>query len=76
MSLLPGARVRMTRAFLRSTGQYSGKVANGSWLIVELQGQFALVNEPSMTDYYTAAELAADPSLRWRRIHAANLETF
>lgn len=68
-----GDRVRLSAKFLRSTGQYTGGDSHSVWTIKEIQGSFAVVDEPGDTRWYSSAELAADPSLRWRRINVANL---
>lgn len=39
-----------------------------------IDGDSAITNEPSLSDYYTAEELKADPTLAFRRIALANLE--
>jgi len=74
MTFKSGDKVQMTGKFLRSTGQYTGKDAHGKWLVVAVQGSMVLVNESAVTDYYTADEMKADPSLQYRRINASNLE--
>lgn len=69
-----GDRVRMSAKFLRSTGQYAGGDSHSVWTIKEIQGDFAVVDEPGDDlAWFTPAELAADPSLKWRRINVANL---
>lgn len=71
-----GDTVRFTRAYLRSTGQVSGKDANGRWLVREiLRGEFAVTNEPGIMGCYTPEEIAKEPHLRWRIINLGNLES-
>ena len=72
--LQAGDHARLTAKFLRSTGQYKGREANGRWQILAISGDFAVVNEPADLSYYTAEELRRDPSLRWRHIALGNLE--
>lgn len=75
-----GARVRMTRAFLRNTGQFTGADANGKWIVQDCpcdhcqRGEWIATDEPAITSYYTAEELAAMPWLRMRHINAGNVE--
>ena len=68
-----GDKVRLSAKFLRSTGQYTGSASRRIWTIKEIQDEFAIVDEPADTRWYSAAEIAADPSLKWRRINVANL---
>ncbi len=74
--MVPGARVRLSGKFLRSTGQYTGGAGQSVWTILDLpagSSSWVVVNEEADTSLYTAAELADDPSLKWRRIARANL---
>jgi hypothetical protein len=74
--MVPGARVRLSGKFLRSTGQYTGGAGQSVWTILDLpagSASWVVVNEEADTSLYTAAELADDPSLKWRRIARANL---
>ena len=54
MTLAIGDRVRLTRAFLRNTGQYKGRDAAGRWTVVACdcglctRGGFVAVNERSL----------------------------
>ncbi len=68
-----GDVVALTGKFLKSTGQQVGGEGRKQWKVVGTSGDFVIVNEPADTAWYTAAELAADPSLKWRRINSANL---
>jgi hypothetical protein len=69
----PGCKVRLTGKFLRATGQQCSFDARKTWTIRALDGHFAVVDEPADTSWFSAKELAADPSLRFRRIHIDNL---
>ncbi len=73
-----GDRVKLTGKFLRSTGQHSGGEGQSVWTITGFSngGAWAITDEPAYSaaaGYYSAEELAADPSLRFRRIAVANL---
>jgi hypothetical protein len=77
----PGDRVRLKASFLRSTGQYSGHDAHAIWTVqackVYAGGRTALVltdEERPDDGTFTPEEIAADPTLKYRRINAANLE--
>ena len=69
-----GSRVRLTGSFLKSTGQQRGREGASVWTVVGNTPSFVIVNEPADTSYFTPAEMAADPSLKWRRINKGNLE--
>jgi hypothetical protein len=75
----PGARVRLTGAFLRSTGQIAGGEGQKVWTVRECgcrlcaNGRFVLTDEISGSYDYTPEEIAADPHLRYRHINAANV---
>lgn len=71
-----GTKVRLTAKFLRSTGQGRSDEARKVWTIQGFSGPdncWAIIGEPSNPNLYTEAELAADPSLRFRRVALANL---
>jgi hypothetical protein len=70
-----GAKVRLSGKFLRATGQVTGSEGSKTWTIRGIcqGGAWAIVDEPSMTNYFTPEELEADPTLKWRRIAVANL---
>jgi len=70
-----GDKVRLTGKFLKSTGQYSGKEGQSVWTIQGFtnEGRWAIVDEPADTSYYTADEIASDPTLAFRRIAVGNL---
>jgi hypothetical protein len=77
-----GDLVRLTGSFLRSTGQYTGPDAHAKWTVQDHQGcrlcadgRFVLTNEPRQADdMFSAAEMAADPTLAFRHVNASNLE--
>jgi hypothetical protein len=78
---VPGDRVRLRGAFLRSTGQVAGGEAFSRWTVQAVQtfrGGAVLVLTDELRanpgEYFTPAELAADPTLYYRRILASNLE--
>ena len=70
-----GDKVRLTAKYLRSTGQYTGREPR--WTITGFSGGWAIVDEPlcaAALEMFTAAELAEDPTLRFRRVATGNLE--
>lgn len=70
-----GDRVKLTAKFLRSTGQQRGDEGTKVWEILGFDNVWAIVNEPVFdSTYFTAVELEADPSLKWRRIAVSNLK--
>jgi hypothetical protein len=69
-----GATVRLTGYFLKSTGQQRGGEGASRWKVLGNSGDFVIVDEPADTSWFTAEEMAADPSLKWRRINRGNLE--
>ena len=75
-TIRPGDRVRMSRKFLRNTGQYAGGDSRSVWEVLSIDGAhgWAVVNEEADPTYFTAEELSADPALAYRRIALANLE--
>jgi hypothetical protein len=74
----PGVRVRLSGKFLRDTGQAVGGEGSKVWTVLEVKqwssgSVFVTVDEPRQSlEDFTAAELAADPMLKWRKINAAN----
>jgi hypothetical protein len=77
----PGDRVRLTGSFLRSTGQYAGGDGPTRWTVLAVQtlkhsnSVLVLTDELRADDgMFTPEELAADPTLKYRRILACNLE--
>ena len=73
-----GDHVRLTSAFLRSTGQHTGDEPRRTWTVLSVSsnGRMAVVDQllSDESRWFTADELAADPSLKWRRINVANLQ--
>jgi hypothetical protein len=70
-----GDRVRLRASFLRSTGQHSGHDACGKWNVLGVDGNFVIVDQVIADGgWFTAEELEADPSLRYRRLHRSGLE--
>jgi len=76
-----GDRVRLTGAFLRSTGQIVGGEGQKRWTVMGIKAvspDFVIVRvdeDASDTEiYYTREELEAMPELRQRGINAANLQ--
>lgn len=74
----PGTRVRLSGKFLRSTGQMAGGEGRKVWTVLavtKLPGGAPLLtlDEPREDmSSWTAEEIAADPSLKWRRISSFN----
>lgn len=74
--LKPGDRVRLSGKFLRSTGQSVGGEGQKIWTVKALSGGFVVVDEelgPYDLKWFTEAELAADPLLRFRHFAPGNL---
>lgn len=74
-----GDRVKLTSKFLRSTGQYTGGEAQSVWTVTGFCNgdRWAITDEPAYSagaGYYSVEELAADPTLCFRRIAVANLQ--
>ena len=77
-----GDKVRLTGAFLRSTGQYVGQEAHNRWTVQAhpgcklcADGRFILTDELRQDDdMFTAEELAANPLLKYRHVNASNVE--
>lgn len=73
-----GDRVQLTSKHLRNTGQYTGSGPASVWTITGFSngGRWAITDEPSYhpPGYYSEEELAADPTLLFRRIAVANLQ--
>ena len=74
-----GSRVKLTGKFLKSTGQGRGSAGLDTWTITGFsnRGEWAITDEALDSSYvasaFTAAELEADSTLRFRRIALANL---
>ena len=70
-----GDTVRLTAAFLRATGQYTGPEPFARWRVLQVNGSMVTTNEPRPDDgMFTPEELAADPMLQYRHVNVANLE--
>jgi hypothetical protein len=72
-----GDRVQLTSKFLRCTGQYTGREPQSVWTITGLTNgdRWAITDEPRPDDgMFSAEELAADPTLAFRRIAVGNLQ--
>lgn len=75
-----GSKVRLTAKFLRNTGQYTGSAPQSVWTVTGYSAEnpdWVITDEPSYhpPGYYSDAELAEDPTLRFRRINAGNLQS-
>jgi len=68
-----GTRVKLTGKFLKSTGQHASPEGRKVWTIKGFERDWAIVDELADTSYFTPEELAADPTLQYRRIATANL---
>lgn len=76
-----GDKVKLSGVYLKSTGQERSSEGLKTWTITDIIGGhggvgFAVVDEPvskSTLDFFTPDELAADPTLRFRRINLRNL---
>lgn len=72
-----GSKVRLTGKFLKNTGQHRSPEARSTWTITGITSNgWAITNERLSDEslkMFTAEELAADPSLAFRRIALANL---
>lgn len=76
-----GDRVRLTGAFLRSTGQFAGGEGQRKWSVLAVDAKpwsvFVVTDEKKHKDelaFFSAEELEKDPTLQYRRINAANLQ--
>ena len=69
-----GTKVRLTGAFLKFTGQQAGREGSKVFTVKGGSGDFVIVDEEADTAWFTPDEMAADPSLKWRRINKANLQ--
>jgi hypothetical protein len=73
----PGTRVRLTGAFLKSTGQQRGGEGASVWTVVGSSGDsFVLVNEPYSEEYRQQmwGDLPESERPKWRAINKANLQ--
>lgn len=72
-----GSKVRLTGYFLKSTGQQRGVEGSKRFTVIGHSGSDWVVVDEEAFEWqtmFTPAELAADPSLKWRRINKGNLE--
>jgi hypothetical protein len=70
-----GDRVQLTGKFLRSTGQYTGREPSSVWTVMGFSGSFIVTDEPRPNDgMFSAEELAADPTLAYRRVAPGNVQ--
>lgn len=70
-----GDRIQLTSKFLRNTGQYTGREPASVWTITGFSGSFIITDEPRPNDgMFSADELAADPTLAFRRIAPGNVQ--
>lgn len=75
-----GDRVQLTSKHLRSTGQYTGSEPFSVWTVTGFSNgdRWAVTDEPLGLEYcnstYSTEELAADPTLAYRRIAVGNLQ--
>jgi hypothetical protein len=79
--MLPGAKVRLTGAFLRSTGQIAGGEGHMSWLVQECncpmcQGEYVATNEPHYCQENPEGfeDIAPEERPKWRHFHITNVE--
>ena len=68
-----GDRVKLTGKFLKSTGQQTGREGATVFTVVGFDGNWAVVDQKLEGSYFTDAEIAANPSLAFRRIALGNL---
>lgn len=75
-----GDTVRLTGAFLKSTGQQAGGEGQSKWIVQACPcrscatGTVVLTNEPRQDDgMFTAEEIAREPHLKYRHIAVGNL---
>lgn len=72
-----GTKVRLTGYFLKVTGQQRGSEGQKVFKVLGQSGDSWAIVDEELYDYkdtFTPAELAADPSLKWRRIAIGNLQ--
>lgn len=74
--LTAGARVRLTKKFLRSTGQITGPEPFKRWTVIACPCRSTVAVDEPFADptYFTDAEKIAHPCLTWRHVNPANLE--
>lgn len=73
-----GDRVRFTAKFLRNTAQGTGYASKETWTVTGFSRDWAITDQELSAEYvemmWTPDELAADPTLKFRRIAIAHLE--
>lgn len=69
-----GDKVRFSAKFLRSTGQIAGGEGQSVFTVLDIFDSFAVVDQELEGEWYSAEELAANPSLKYRRIALSNLK--
>jgi len=71
-----GARVRLTGAFLKSTGQQRGGEGMSVWTVTGNDGDFVITNEPMDPTYVKEmwGDLPEAERPKFRRINRFNLE--
>jgi hypothetical protein len=71
-----GARVRLTGAFLKSTGQHRGREGVSVWTVTGNDGDFVITNEPMDSTYVKEmwGDLPEAERPKFRRINRFNLE--
>ena len=76
-TLAVGDRVKLTGKFLKNTGQHTSDEGHRVWQVLgfSMGGRLVVVDQVRDDDdgMFTPEELAADPSLKYRRIAVANL---
>ena len=75
-----GDRVRLTGAFLKSTGQIAGGEGHTVWTVQACpcslckSGRFILTDEPRQDNgMFTPEEIAREPHLKYRHVAAGNV---
>lgn len=72
-----GDKVKFTGKFLKSTGQRAGSAGLDTFTVTGIELHWVVTDQELPRDYctnmWTAEEFANDPSLKFRRIAAANL---
>ena len=68
-----GDKVKLTGKFLKNTGQRTGSAGLSTWVVTGIDGRWAITDQENTLDMFTPEELAADPTLKFRRIAVSNL---
>lgn len=72
-----GDRVKLTGKHLKNTGQQRGSAGLSTWVVTAIKGNFITTNEENSPEmcamFWTAEEMAEDPSLKFRRVHIGNV---